>query len=500
MPRLSLVAIGMLLASLAGTTIGVPAAAAGTASDSAVAEITGPVSGGRDTITLASTAFDLEDVGYRDAEYFVEGAAASYTSSAPLTSDGAWDVEPGETADFKTRIVVRTPPKAEFNGTVVLEWLNVSGGLDAAADWNMTHTELIRNGYAWVGVSAQSVGINGGGIDLGGEPMALKLYDPERYGSLVQPGDSFSYDIFSQVGRALQQPGRIDPFKGLKPKRWIAAGESQSAGRLFTYINGVHPLAQVYDGFLVHSRSSGAQLADAPQPVLAVPLPALYREDLDAPVLEVQLETDVLGRAHLSREDDRELLRKWEVAGTAHYDAYGLESGLEDTGPAAKDPLLGPPVTSIGEGVITCATPVNAGPAVYVLNAAIAHLDAWVRDPDAAPPSGEPIELADPQVPTPALDAQGNVLGGIRTPHVDAPAARLRGTGQTGSAFCSLFGTTEPLDEATLAELYPSPQDYVAAVRKATRQAVRRGFVLAEDAPAIISSAKQRAADLSSTE
>jgi hypothetical protein len=499
MPRLRLVVIGMLLAAFGGTAIGAPASAAGSASDAEVAEITGPVTGGRDTITLASTAFDLEDVGYRDVEYFVEGTATAYTSSAPLTSDGTWDVEPGETADFKTRIVVRTPPKDEFNGTVVLEWLNVSGGVDAAADWNMIHTELIRNGYAWVGVSAQSVGINGGGIDLGGESMALKLYDPDRYGSLVQPGDSFSYDIFSQVGRALQQPGSNNPFKGLDPKRWIAVGESQSAGRLYTYINGVHPLAQVYDGFLVHSRSGGAQLSEPPQAVLPVPQPAYYRDDLDAPVLEVQLETDVLGRAHLSREEDRDLLRKWEVAGTAHYDAYGLATGQEDTGPAAKDPLLEPPVTSAGDGLITCATPVNAGPAVYVLNAAIAHLDAWVRDHDDAPPGGEPIELADPAVPTPALDAQGNVLGGIRTPHVDAPAVRLRGTGQTGSQFCSLFGTTEPLDEATLTQLYPSPQDYVAAVRKATRQAVRRGFVLAEDAPAIISSAKQRSSDLGST-
>lgn len=495
MPRLRLAVIAMLLASLGGTTVGMSAAAAGSGSD-AVAEITGPAKGGRGTITLASTAFDLADVGYRDVEYFVEGTATSYTSSAPLTSDGAWDVEPGETAEFKTRIVVRTPPKAEFNGSVVLEWLNVSGGVDAAADWNMTHTELIRNGFGWVGVSAQSVGINGGGIDLGGEDMSLKNFDPERYGSLVHPGDSFSYDIFSQVGRALQQPGKVDPFKGLKPKRWIAAGESQSAGRMYTYINGVHPLAQVYDGFLVHSRSGGAALAEAPQTALPVPLPAYYRADLDAPVLEVQLETDVLGRAHLSREQDRDLLRKWEVAGTAHYDAYGLEHGLDDIGPAAEDPLLGPPVTSTGEGIITCATPVNAGPAVYVLNAAIAHLDAWVRDPDAAPPSGEPIELADPAGPTPALDEQGNVVGGIRTPHVDAPAASLRGTGQTGSAFCSLFGTTVPLDEATLAALYPTPGDYVAAVRAATRDAVRRGFVLSEDAPAIIRSAKQRAADV----
>jgi hypothetical protein len=154
-------------------------------------------------------------------------------------------------------------------------------------------------------------------------------------------------------------------------------------------------------------------------------------------------------------------------------------------------------VTSTGGGIITCATPVNAGPAVYVLNAAMAHLDAWARDHDDAPPKGEVIELADPATATPALDAQGNVLGGIRTPHVDAPAARLRGTGQTGSAFCSLFGITEPLDEATVAELYPSPRDYVAAVRKATRQAVRAGFVLAEDVPAIISSAQERAGDTS---
>lgn len=39
-------------------------------------------------------------------------------------------------------------------------------------------------------------------------------------------------------------------------------------------------------------------------------------------------------------------------------------------------------------------------------------------------------------------------------------------------------------------------QDYVAAVRTATREAVREGFILAEDAPAIIKSAKQRADNL----
>ncbi len=41
------------------------------------------------------------------------------------------------------------------------------------------------------------------------------------------------------------------------PERLIAAGESQSAGRIATYIDAVHPLVEVYDGFVVHSRGAG---------------------------------------------------------------------------------------------------------------------------------------------------------------------------------------------------------------------------------------------------
>ena len=44
------------------------------------------------------------------------------------------------------------------------------------------HDELIREGYVWVGVSAQAVGLNA----LKVAPMG----DPGRYGSLVHPGDS----------------------------------------------------------------------------------------------------------------------------------------------------------------------------------------------------------------------------------------------------------------------------------------------------------------------
>ena len=77
-----------------------------------------------------------------------------------------------------------------------------------------------------------------------------------RYESLTHPGDSYSYDMFSQAGQAIRDDAKL-LLGGLRPERLLAVGESQSAGRLVTYIDAVHPLAQVYDGFLVHSRGAG---------------------------------------------------------------------------------------------------------------------------------------------------------------------------------------------------------------------------------------------------
>src|SRR4030095_5950610 len=100
------------------------------------------------------------------------------------------------------------------------------------------------------------------GVPLGG----LKINDPERYGSLSHPGDSFSYDIFSPAGQAIRR-GDPDPLRGLHPQSVVAAGESQSAGRLVTYVNAIDPVAQVYDGFLIHSRGGGsARLSQEPEP------------------------------------------------------------------------------------------------------------------------------------------------------------------------------------------------------------------------------------------
>ena len=69
---------------------------------------------------------------------------------------------PETTAPYKTRIVVYRPTDpARFDGTVVVEWLNVTGGIDAPAAWLNAHDEMIRRGMAFVGVDAQAGGING---------------------------------------------------------------------------------------------------------------------------------------------------------------------------------------------------------------------------------------------------------------------------------------------------------------------------------------------------
>jgi Alpha/beta hydrolase domain len=138
-----------------GMSAGAATTTAGPAAN--IPTVTGPVTGGQGRPTVITTSFDLADVGYTSAEYFLEGTATAYTSAQPLTADGRWSVTPQATAPYKTRIVVYRPTRrAEFNGTVFVEWLNVSPGRDNAPDWLSGHNAIIGDGAAWIGVSAPS--------------------------------------------------------------------------------------------------------------------------------------------------------------------------------------------------------------------------------------------------------------------------------------------------------------------------------------------------------
>lgn len=430
----------------------------------------------------AGLQLPMESVGYREDEFILSGTAVSYMAKGggALASDGEWAVEADEgSAPYVTRAIVYRPIKAEsFNGTVIVEWMNVTSGSDSSPVWIYTHNELIREGYVLISLSAQAVGVE-----------STKAMDPSRYARLQHPGDNYSYDMFSQAGQAVWDHAEI-LLDGLQPQRLLGAGESQSAYRLVTYANAVHPLVTVYDGFLLHSRLANAAPLSAADDVSGS---TAIRADLGVPVLMFQTETDV---NQVTRQPETPMYRLWEVAGTAHFDAYGGGTGLNDSGDGqgavqAIETLLNPPDTVFG--FIHCDKPINAGPMSFVLSAAVHELNEWVRT-GTPPASADLLQATDFALYNPVFtrDEFGNTRGGIRTPFVDVPLAALSGTGNTGgNGFCLLFGTTEPLSEAVLETLYPTQQAFVDAWTEAVESSVSKGHIRPIDGQALIEAAGQ---------
>ncbi len=450
------------------------------------ARVTGPVTGGKGIDLPGTTTFDLGTVGYEQHEYFLSGTATAYQGTSPLTSNGRWRVRAASSAPYKTRMVVYRPiDPRRFNGTVVVEWLNVSGGVDAAAMWLTDHVQLIRSGTVYVGVSAQELGVLGAAGSLAGATGGIKTADPVRYGSLEHPGDSYSYSIYQQAGASIRRDAaRV--LGGLEPKHVIAAGESQSAFRLVTYIDALGPQSTaVYDGYLVYSRGgSGAQLSQSPQPNISPPTPTYIRTDLHVPVLIFETESDVLLLGYLpARQPPTRLIREWEIAGTAHYDTYGLVESMTDNGDGAADfktfDTMIHPVSSAVGGAITCPSPLNAGAHTYEIRAAVAALTNWVAT-GKAPPQSPRLEVASPS--SYVTDQNGEAAGGVRTPQVQAPVAVVSGLGGTGGGFCTIFGTTKPFSSAKIAELYPTHAAFVRKWDRAVASDVSAGYLLPADA------------------
>lgn len=439
--------------------------------------IEGPISG---SPTLAGT-FPLSEVGYQQQEFFLSDVdATAYRKDAALTTDGRWSVSPDPSTGgttFVTRIVVHRPiDPADFNGTVVVEWMNVTAGLDLPNDWVYGHNEMVRSGAAWVGVSAQAVGVN-----------ALKSANATRYAKLVHPGDSYSYDIFTRAGRAARDNPTV--LGGLEPERILAMGESQSASRLVTYINAVHPLVDVYDGFLVHSRgTTGSALTQSPLTAEPTPSPSLIRDDLDEPVFVVQAEGDVISSNLAVRQPDTPTFRQWELAGTAHADAYMVGVGFNDRGTGAGAAQMFSLMRTPNPPPSGCASSINAGGHHWTFQAALRGLDTWVRT-GTAPAVGPLLSVASTSPVVLERDAAGNAVGGVRSPHVDAPVATLTGI-NSGTGFCRLFGSTAPLTTEQLLERYPTKDDFVAAWQAALDDAVAGGFLLQPDADELLAAAQ----------
>ncbi len=439
--------------------------------------VSGPVTGGPTGKPFGGTDIDLAKYGYTEQEYLVSGNAYAYLPGAD-PKDTATKITTGGPANdglwpYVTRITVRRPiSPADFNGTTIVEWNNVTAQFDLEANWDGDPYYLLKHGYAWVGVSAQRVGVSNSLL-----AKDLKTVNPARYSGLSIPDptqgpgaqstdtDGLSFEIYSAAIKALLGAGNgVDPLAGLSSQTIIASGESQSGSRLGRYYNQIQPLHELVDGFL-----------------LTVSTTAL-RTDRSEKVIRVLSENE---NKNTQAETDNANLRHWEVAGASHLPQMAYRN------------FQGPVERDIGFTLsATCQkNPLSRVEWPFVVNAAVADLTSWANG-GAAPPTAARGTYSAPN--TLARDSYGIAEGAIRLPAVTVPVATNTGINATGagatdlfSAFCPLLGSSETFAQPTLDGLYTDFGDYIDKVGAAAQSVSSQGYVLPEDATRLVDEASQ---------
>jgi hypothetical protein len=449
-------------------------------------QVIGPVNGGARGRPFGSSLLDLAAEGYIEEEFFLDGEATLYAlaDGADYRFDGHWAIRERGVISFRTRILVRRPVDQErFNGVVVVNWNNVSAGFELPC---ATGFEIIESGSAWVGASVQRIGLHG--HPLLPDNQGLAQWDADRYGMLSISDDDASFDIFTQVARAVGRDRlelTTDPMGGLEVAHVIAFGASQSANRLATYYNAIQPEAAAFDAFLMLVYSGGGTRLEAlgPGPSLAlVPAEARaivnvmpfgshrLRDDIDAPAFVLNSETEAAWY-HPVRQPDNDTFRLWEVAGAAH---IGAGSGHEvdaqlmrDVGRVLADVLTDP---SRPEANTLSFTP--------VADAALHHVRTWVQG-DVAPPILDRIEFAD-DPPAIARDHHGNARGGVRLWELEVPTGTHVASGG-GDGIPDLTGTSTPFSLESRSALFPDRAVFVERAHAAISRGVALGSYLSRD-------------------
>jgi hypothetical protein len=445
--------------------------------------IRGPITGGKHGWAFGRPLFQLATRGYVEEEFFLAGDATTYrpVEGTEWGRDGRWQAEPKGTMPFQTRFLVYRPADpSRFNGTVVVCWNNVTAGYEL---FYGESPEILDGGYAYVCASVQRVGVHG----FPANPQGLAAWDPQRYGELSIPTDEGSYDIYAQVGRAVgpsHDRSGIDPLGGLDVKNVIALGASQSAARLATYANAIHPLGRVFDGFILQIHfGAGAPLqgdrivAPAQQPVpVRMPRGTNLMRELDVPAMIVNSELEAIA-CYRVRQPDTERLVTWEAAGTTHVAVqaqairnkkYEREFGVLPALPQSMNRIALTPY----------------------YDAALHHMKRWVSG--GAPPPSQPLIEFSGEKPAVVRDEHGIAKGGIRLPQADLPVATNSSIPITTDFSGSLRGSNHPFDAATLDALYGGEANYLARFEAAAQRTVSAGVMLPRDvAPAIEEAAQE---------
>lgn len=458
--RLLAVALAVLGFGLAATA----PASADPAPAVPVPTVTGPIAVTPGSYPFLATDIDLSRYGYVEQEYFIAGDAFRYDTSGPVNQTATRIETGGPDSDgsypFETRIVVRRPANpADANGTVVAEWNNVTAQRDIEWNWLGDPEYMLRNGFTFVGITAQQVGADG-----------LKLFNATRYGGInvdnngVFPGgfnfdgDPLGYDIYAAALNAIRgnRESGPDPLDGITAGTVIASGESQSCGKLSVHYNKLEPLQNIVDAYLLT--------------VCVAPL----RDDRSEKAIRVITETENQTQQSEAAYPDSGSIRHWEVAGGSHVPRLAWEN---------VGALLNRDFRPITVGCKKFPLSVVQWP--FTVNRAIKGLVDWVGS-GTAPPIAPRGQYEAGQL---VRDEFGIARGGIRYPEMTVPTGvnegkNLPGTGGDPlfSAFCPLLGSNTLFDRPTLTSLYTDFADYVRQYSDAVDRFLATDFILASDA------------------
>jgi hypothetical protein len=443
---------------------------------------------------------DLKRMGYVEEEFLISGTANVYDwpSSDPATVRV-------KNAPYTTRVLVRRPiDRTKFSGTVAVEMLNPSNRFDLNIGWALSQKEFVRNGDAWVGITAKPIAV-----------AALKTFDPERYKELSWANpvplddprnctqlsndsertteNGLVWDINTQTGAWLKSRDKSNPLlygvatSAAHPVQHLYGwGFSQTGGFLVTYANAIHPLdvqangRPLFEGYLIGTPVLGTPINQCAGAIPAED-PRRKVHNTGVPVIRVMTSSDYL-LAIAARQPDSdtasEKFRNYELAGAAHAtpDELYYSAAPADIMKAGRQV----PPMNCKEG------PRSRFPSAIGFNAAWRALDDWVRKGIPAP-HAEPIRVENGK---PVLDEFGNLTGGVRSPFVDVPTSTWFGS-STGESFCFIAGHEIPIDPARLKQLYPDHNTYERQVAADVAKLIKERWITRGDSVELIADAKR---------
>lgn len=372
------------------------------------------------------------DYDYTEKEFFLSGVANVYD----LGEDERATVKTSG-HDYTTRLLVRYPnDPAKFNGRVYIDILNASSGVDLEDTWRRSWQYMLNNGYAYIGITSKSLTAD-----------ALKKFDPQRYAEINWQVDGKNenglfWDMLSQLGTQLRQPGTGGILGKLQPKYVYLGGQSQSGFYMNTYITAFTDRLEIagpggkplFDGYL-NLVGPGATSLRTEEGNSSVSVPKTLYKPTSVPQIAIMSEAehafyDFLGTPYSRREDSDasdNKFRFYEIPGAPHADPTSpiipidseiMKAKADGTGRLAKvyvDPHI--------------ETELNIDEFV---TGALENIHSWAANGVPAPVAdanwmwySTSVDSKGNTKYSPLRDQIGNALGGLRSPLIEAPLYRF---------------------------------------------------------------------------